>query len=310
MVTVKTDLAGVTSWGQIFYTTDLANWQTCPGTLSRLTCGDFDGDGVDGLAGVTSDGSIYSTNDLFNWYQIPGKLSQIIAADVNGDGKDDLAGLTSGGQIYYTTDLAIWQLMTATAFDAGPQTQPGPYVLQYAQEICAGHDCSTTWVKLKSISEWMYTNLVNQKPCGSDRFSLTAEQLLSPEYQCYSGCTQFGTVFLALARQLGIPCSYVETLSEQSMAEIRAGIWPHYMVGHIFSLIYEPESGEIMYVNPGGWQEAPFVPPVHILAMSEGILWSLEIVAIGKDAWDVGFYSDESAHEIIEYKYCPDHVSR
>jgi hypothetical protein len=90
------------------------SWKNLPGTLSQVTSGDFNGDGMADLAGVTSAGQIYYTLDFSNWYNIPGTLAQITSGDFNGDGKDDLAGVTSLGQIYYTTDLQNWKNVWGT----------------------------------------------------------------------------------------------------------------------------------------------------------------------------------------------------
>lgn len=72
------DLAGLTSDGSIYYTTNLSTWTQIPGMLNQLVVGDFDGDGkLDDLAGLTSVGTIYYTTDLQTWTQIPGVLSEL-----------------------------------------------------------------------------------------------------------------------------------------------------------------------------------------------------------------------------------------
>jgi len=102
------DLAGLTSGGQIFYTTDLLNWTHTPGGLAQMVAGDFNADGRADLAGLTSGGQIFYTTNLLNWDNFPGNLSTLVIGDFNGDGHSDLAGLTSAGHIYYTTDLQNW----------------------------------------------------------------------------------------------------------------------------------------------------------------------------------------------------------
>ncbi len=102
------DLAGLTSDGLIFYTTDLSTWAQIPGVLNQLVAGDFNGDGSSDLAGLTSDGLIFYTVNLSTWTQIPGVLDQLVVGDFNGDGISDLAGLTSDGLIFYTTNLSTW----------------------------------------------------------------------------------------------------------------------------------------------------------------------------------------------------------
>jgi hypothetical protein len=103
------DLAGITSADQIYYTTDLQNWTYIPGVLAQQVVGDFNGDGHSDLGGLTSTGQIYYTTDLQTWNDIPGVLAELLpVGDFNGDGHSDLAGITSGGQTYYTTDLLNW----------------------------------------------------------------------------------------------------------------------------------------------------------------------------------------------------------
>ena len=110
----KSDLAGLNSAGQIYYTTDLNSWTRIPGTLAQLATGDFNGDGNADLAGVNGAGAIYYTTDLTNWTRIPGLLTQLVAGDFNGDGRADLAGLNSAGHIYYTTNLSTWTPIPGT----------------------------------------------------------------------------------------------------------------------------------------------------------------------------------------------------
>lgn len=100
----KTDIAGVTSTGQIFYSVDCSTWQSVSGRLSQITAGDFDGDGRDDLAGLTNDGQIFFTTDLQNWQNVPGAFNQLASGDLDGDGRDEIVGVTSSGQIYYNLD--------------------------------------------------------------------------------------------------------------------------------------------------------------------------------------------------------------
>ncbi len=104
----ETDMAGLTSTGLIFYTTNRSTWRQIPGRLDQLVVGDFDGDGLSDLAGLTSDGLIFYTTDRSTWTQIPGVLEQLFVGDFNGDGISDLAGLTSNGLIFYTTNRSTW----------------------------------------------------------------------------------------------------------------------------------------------------------------------------------------------------------
>ena len=102
------DLAGLTSAGTVFYTTDLQTLAQIPGALEQIVSGDFDGDAFSDLAGLTSDGSIFYTTNRWSWTQIPGYLAQLVVGDFNGDGQSELAGLASDGKIFYTTNLQTW----------------------------------------------------------------------------------------------------------------------------------------------------------------------------------------------------------
>ena len=120
-------LAGVTSAGKIYYTTNLTTWKNIPGGLNQLVMGNLDGNGAADLAGLTSSGQIYYTTNLTTWNNIPGVLNQLVAGDLDGNGKADLAGITSAGKIYYTTNLTTWknipgglnQLVTSDLDDNG-----------------------------------------------------------------------------------------------------------------------------------------------------------------------------------------------
>ena len=123
-------VAGLTSSGQIYYTTiapltagdegqlaaddamgslPTANaWGNIPGQLAQLRIGDFNGDGEGDLIGVANNGSIWYTTNRGPWASVPGGLSQISVGDFNGHGKDDLIGLAGNGSIWYTKDLSVW----------------------------------------------------------------------------------------------------------------------------------------------------------------------------------------------------------
>lgn len=107
----KAELIGVTTAGQLFYSTDFQNWQWMPGILRQITKGDLNGDGKEDLIGITWTGQIYYTLDHANWQWIPGVLNQISTGDLNGDGRDDVLGLAPDGNAYYTFDLFNWSLM-------------------------------------------------------------------------------------------------------------------------------------------------------------------------------------------------------
>lgn len=107
----RSDLAGATFSGQVYYSLDLSNWSYLAGSMLNLTCGDFNGDGGADLAGISTTGEIFYTLDLTTWRSVPGRLSQLTAGDFNGDGREDLAGVTTDGQIFYTLDLSNWLLI-------------------------------------------------------------------------------------------------------------------------------------------------------------------------------------------------------
>ena len=71
----KADIVGLTSTGGIYYTTNLASWNTFPGTLAQIVTGDLNGDGKADIAGLTSAGGIYYSTNLATWANIPGQLA-------------------------------------------------------------------------------------------------------------------------------------------------------------------------------------------------------------------------------------------
>ena len=101
-------LAGLTSTGQVYYTTNLSTWVPISGQLAQLQIGDLNGDGQPDLAGLAGNGTVWYTPNLSTWTNVPGGLAQLRVGDLNGDGKADLAGLASNGSIWYTTNLTTW----------------------------------------------------------------------------------------------------------------------------------------------------------------------------------------------------------
>jgi hypothetical protein len=73
----RADLAGLTSAGGIYYSTNLATWNYIPGQLNKLVAGNFNGDTYDDLAGLTNAGQIYYSTNLNTWTNIPGTLSAL-----------------------------------------------------------------------------------------------------------------------------------------------------------------------------------------------------------------------------------------
>ena len=67
------DLAGLSSAGQIFYTTNRSTWANIPGWLDQIRIKDINGDGRADIIGL-SVGSIYYTTNLSIWTNIPGQL--------------------------------------------------------------------------------------------------------------------------------------------------------------------------------------------------------------------------------------------
>jgi hypothetical protein len=122
-------LAGITTSGEVYYTTDLSTWINIQGPLnakgnpkafSKLVVGDFNRDGhFDCLAGITPSGQVYYTTNLSTWTPIlgtPKVFSKIVVGDFNNDSHfDDLAGITPSGKIHYTTNLQDWIRIPGTA---------------------------------------------------------------------------------------------------------------------------------------------------------------------------------------------------
>ena len=102
-------LAGLTTNGQIYYTSNLATWTQIAGQLNRLQIVDLDQDGQNDLVGLASNGSIWYTTNLNTWASVPGSLSQLVVG--NFDSSEtwaDLAGIAGNGSIWYTTNLSTW----------------------------------------------------------------------------------------------------------------------------------------------------------------------------------------------------------
>jgi outer membrane protein assembly factor BamB len=101
-------LAGLTSGGNILYTSDMDTWQSVPGTMSSIGIGDFNLQNTFGIAALSSSGNVYYTNDLQNWNTFPGVLSSLAVGNFAQKGQDYIAGLASNQTIWYTTNMASW----------------------------------------------------------------------------------------------------------------------------------------------------------------------------------------------------------
>lgn len=110
----KSDLLGVNTIGQLYYTTNIKDWIYITDTIKHIACGDIDGNGKSDLVGIDIKGKLkYSYNLGKIWHDLDGELKKVIMADINGDGKDDIIGINKKSMLLYSTDLGKnWRLIS------------------------------------------------------------------------------------------------------------------------------------------------------------------------------------------------------
>lgn len=109
----------------------------------------------------------------------------------------------------------------------------------------------------------------------------SADQIISDNY--VTGCTDEALVFLALARALGIPAKYIETIDAESLqkASDERGSYN----GHIYSGVFE---------GGKGWQ---IVDPSRQKKHADPEIDNRIVFREGLDSWDIGIHDFESLKE-------------
>jgi len=106
------DVVRLDSNGDIYYSTDLANWTHLAGELGKdIACGDLDSNNLDDIAGINFAGNIYYSLNVTSgatWTQSPGSLEKVWIGELNGDANGNIIGLNSINQIYQTNDRVNW----------------------------------------------------------------------------------------------------------------------------------------------------------------------------------------------------------
>ncbi|MFO8015546.1 MAG: transglutaminase domain-containing protein [Candidatus Woesearchaeota archaeon] len=171
----------------------------------------------------------------------------------------------------------------------GPQSRITQEMKNIADSISGSGGMDT----VEGIMEWEKSNLHD---CG-DKSQLrqrTAGEII--DSGCAQGCTDYGLVFVALARAKGIPASYADTIRDSYLQEIiDDGRISGTFYGHVFSDV----------LVDGSWKT---VDPTAGRTLSSAGGYELDnrkytLFARGLDNSDLGYTSDDEFKRSVASAY-------
>jgi len=196
----------------------------------------------------------------------------------------------------------------------GPQTKITEIIRDTANLIQTG---TTTEETIKNIMEWehqTYDNLCNStekakldynfelnKYASTFKRKRTASEIISSK--CFTGCTDYVTVFAALARAKGIPATVTDTVREKWIAEMAwNNQWIREKEGHFFSEVFFSDKNIWIVVDPTankltGRDEKGYYPS------GPGGYKKFILFERGLDSWDYGIKSDAQFGELVKKRY-------
>jgi hypothetical protein len=188
----------------------------------------------------------------------------------------------------------------------GMQTVPGHFVNQNLGNI--NTNFNNHYGNIVSISNWIHSNIICHE-CDRRSTSLvgsnTAEELLSSINSVPISCTDFGIVFVTLARAKGYPTKFVDTYGLDYLKKLDLGNCNINVTGHIYTNIYL--DGEWHVYDPVAMR---FFEPVFSDNCIDGCYWGgdggKELYVVtnkGLDLWDLGFNNRHEANENIREQY-------
>lgn len=114
---------------------------------------------------------------------------------------------------------------------SGPQTQTSSQIKKIAEKVTKKN--TTILAKIFAIIKFIHKNLNHERNKEKRKKLLrarTANEILKSKR--HTGCGDCATVFISLARELGIPCKWVDTIAEDWLEEEK--LLENQIHGHIF----------------------------------------------------------------------------
>ncbi|MBT5022920.1 hypothetical protein HOK51_06620 [Candidatus Woesearchaeota archaeon] len=139
------------------------------------------------------------------------------------------------------------------------QTSPGPAVNKAVNEIKNEVQITNPQATLKKITKFIQNNVLDSQQLlsSADKGSKTAEDMISNS-ELLQGCTDFGVAFVAIAREIGYPTIYVDTIELDLHKRLKNGCSSVPPNGHVFVNVYF--NGDWRIYNP---TQGKFINPVY-----------------------------------------------
>ena len=187
----------------------------------------------------------------------------------------------------------------------GPQTQPGARVVLAGQKACCGYPCGDVRTAVVSIAQWMHDHIrsLAEGQCVQDRYNATAEQLLAANYNCFDSCSNFAVEFVAIARQLDIPCQIEYTIGFDSYLKLTQGAWPVPSAGHAF-VKCEDIDGSWFYYNASDGQFPTDAGAFLSASAGDPSGWYVKFESIN-DFWSAGVRGVTDWEQWVSASTCP-----
>lgn len=189
---------------------------------------------------------------------------------------------------------------------SGPMTKPGKYVdLNLGNIKTEGKE---TKEALQEISKWIDTAIICDDCSLTDeeKGSKTAEIMVEKKEPA-QGCTDFGTIFVTLARAKGFPTIFVDTYQLDYLNKLKSGAVPKDTNGHVFANvyfdgkwnIYDPVAKKFMdpiYNDNDCKEDSNMIGPEGCYLNGKGGNYKHVVTNKGLDLKDIGFDNRQEAN--------------
>lgn len=197
----------------------------------------------------------------------------------------------------------------------GQQTAPGPYIIKNLDNI--PDDGKTASEIMIEISKWIENSIMkssfnsNINLDDKEKGAKTAEEMIAKKEHA-EGCTDFGIMFVSLARAKGFPTIFVDTYSSEILGALNKKIIPSIIKGHVFANIFFDGAWHVYdpvgksFFEPaytGRCKENPnLLGPEGCYFLDEGGGYYF-ITGKGLDLWDLGFDNRYEANKSLFQSY-------